>query len=270
VETEQIRVLLVDDDQGDFEMIRVMLSQAEHGNYKLDWVSSYEEALDAFRNDQHDVYLLDYFLEDRTGLDLLKEAEERGVAAPIIMLTGRGSRKVDLDAMEAGAADYLVKGTFDPDGLERSIRYSLERSEGSRTQAGAAGRGPVAEGPAVEDLVGSEGRFRAVFHATRSCIALVDLDGILLEVNPAFSEVFFATAGEAEGRSYIELLERSEQAPVLKELGSLSREEQSWVRAERSFLDREGAVVGAHTFMALIRGEGGDPDHLLVLLEGVG
>ena len=64
METEQIRVLLVDDDQGDFEMIRVMLSQAEHGNYKLNWVSSYEEALDAFKDNQHDVYLLDYFLED--------------------------------------------------------------------------------------------------------------------------------------------------------------------------------------------------------------
>ncbi len=85
---QPIRVLLVDDDLGDFEMIRVMLSQAEHGNYKLDWVSNYEEALDAFRAKEHDVYLLDYFLEDRSGLDLLKEAEGHGVTAPIIMLTG--------------------------------------------------------------------------------------------------------------------------------------------------------------------------------------
>ncbi|MFC1575755.1 hybrid sensor histidine kinase/response regulator, partial [Gemmatimonadota bacterium] len=73
---------MVDDDQGDFEMTRAILSQAEHGNFKLDWVASYEEAMDAFRRGDHDVYLLDYFLEDRTGLDLLREADRKGLDAP--------------------------------------------------------------------------------------------------------------------------------------------------------------------------------------------
>ena len=84
MENEPIKVLLVDDDQGDFEMIRVMLSKNEHQEFKLDWVSNYEEAVDAFEATAHDVYLLDYFLEDRTGLDLLREARDRGITAPII------------------------------------------------------------------------------------------------------------------------------------------------------------------------------------------
>ena len=117
METEKIKVLLVDDDQGDFEMIRVMLANAEHQDFQLDWVSSYEEAIDAFKRDDHDVYFLDYFLEDRTGLDLLREARNRGMTAPIIMLTGRGSRTVDMEAMELCASDYLVKGLIDPDAL---------------------------------------------------------------------------------------------------------------------------------------------------------
>ena len=99
MDSEPIRVLLVDDDQGDFEMTRAMLSKAEHVAFNLDWVSTFEEALDAFRAGDHQVYLLDYFLEDRTGLDLLKEAGKQGLDAPVIMLTGRGSRQVDLEAM---------------------------------------------------------------------------------------------------------------------------------------------------------------------------
>jgi DNA-binding response OmpR family regulator len=125
VETEKIKVLLVDDDQGDFEMIRVMLANAEHQDFQLDWVSSYEEAIDALKRDEYDVYFLDYFLEDMTGLDLLREARNRGMTAPIIMLTGRGSRTVDMEAMELGASDYLVKGLIDPDALERSIRHAM-------------------------------------------------------------------------------------------------------------------------------------------------
>ena len=129
---DTIRVLLVDDDQGDFEMIRVMLSKSEHQDFQVDWVSTFEEAMDAFDARRHDVYFLDYFLEDRTGLDLLREARERGIEAPIIMLTGRGSRAVDMEAMELGASDYLVKGLIDPDALERSVRHALERMEGNR------------------------------------------------------------------------------------------------------------------------------------------
>ena len=132
VQPTPTRVLLVDDDQGDFEMIRVMLSQAEHGKFKVDWVATYEEALDAFQREAHDVYFVDYFLEDRTGLDLLREAQRRGISAPVIMLTGRGSREVDMEALEAGAADYLVKGLIDPAALERSIRHATERTHAAR------------------------------------------------------------------------------------------------------------------------------------------
>jgi len=109
-------------------MTRAMMSQIETQEMKLDWVSTYEEGLDALEAGEHDVYLIDYFLEDRTGMDLLREADDRSIQAPLIMLTGRGNRQVDLQAMKAGAADYLVKGRIDPELLERSIRFALERN----------------------------------------------------------------------------------------------------------------------------------------------
>jgi DNA-binding response OmpR family regulator len=85
---------------------------------------------------QHDVFMVDYVLGERNGIDLLNEAREKGCNAPIILLTGRGDREVDLAAMKAGAADYLDKEKLQAPLLERSIRYAIERkrSEEERLQ----------------------------------------------------------------------------------------------------------------------------------------
>jgi len=107
---EKIRALLIDDDQGDFVFTKGLLSQITHPIIELDWAPTFEEGQDAIAKGEYDIYLVDYFLEDRTGLDLLREAARHQLQAPVIMLTGRGNHDVDLEAMRAGAADYLVKG----------------------------------------------------------------------------------------------------------------------------------------------------------------
>src|SRR5437660_3190035 len=85
--------------------------------------------MEVMERNHHVVYLVDYRLGGRNGLDLLREARERGCRGPIILLTGQGEREVDLEAMKAGAADYLIKGQIDAAQLERSIRYAIERHE---------------------------------------------------------------------------------------------------------------------------------------------
>ena len=82
-----IRALLVDDDQGDFVMTRSLVEQIEHPTIELDWVATFEEGREALKRDDYDIFLVDYFLEDRTGLDLLREAGRRQLQAPMIMLT---------------------------------------------------------------------------------------------------------------------------------------------------------------------------------------
>lgn len=96
-------------------------------NFRLDWVPTYADALAAMKQCAHDVYLLDYRLGAETGLDLLREAMAGGCKAPMILLTGQGDEAVDMEAMRAGAADYLIKGEVDALLLDRSIRYALER-----------------------------------------------------------------------------------------------------------------------------------------------
>ncbi|MFQ5813551.1 MAG: ATP-binding protein [Anaerolineae bacterium] len=126
MDNRPIRVLLVDDDEDDYIITRDLLSEIEGGGYDLEWVAAYDVAVEAIGHNQHDVYLIDYRLGERNGLELLREALRDGCKAPMILLTGQGDREVDIEAMEAGAADYLVKGQIDAPLLERSIRYAME------------------------------------------------------------------------------------------------------------------------------------------------
>jgi PAS domain S-box-containing protein len=124
---DPIRVLLVDDDEDDFVITRDLISQIAGRNYQLDWVDNYPAALTAIDRREHDLYLLDYRLGAHTGLDLLRASHSRGVPPPMILLTGQGDKAIDLEAMKAGAADYLIKGQLTADQLDRAIRYAIER-----------------------------------------------------------------------------------------------------------------------------------------------
>ncbi len=128
MEGETVRVLLVDDDEDDFVTTRDLLAEIKSGGrFDLEWIAAYEDALARMKQCVHDVCLLDYRLGPRTGLELMREAQEGGCSLPIILLTGQGDREVDVEAMKAGAMDYLVKGEVEPNLLERSIRYAIER-----------------------------------------------------------------------------------------------------------------------------------------------
>lgn len=126
---DPVKVLLVDDDEDDYVLTRDWFSEMAGARFELDWVSSYDQAIDAIANCQYDVYLFDYRLGSRNGLELLREALNSGCLAPIILLTGQGDHEVDLEAMKAGAADYLDKSQLGAPLLERSIRYAIERKQ---------------------------------------------------------------------------------------------------------------------------------------------
>ncbi|MCH8055843.1 MAG: GAF domain-containing protein [Deltaproteobacteria bacterium] len=132
MDNRPVRILLVDDDEDDYIITRTLLSEIEEGKFVLEWVATYNAALEAIGRNQHDGYLVDYRLGDCSGLDLLREALRNGCEAPMILLTGQGDREVDIQAMKAGATDYLVKGQIDAPMLERSIRYAIERKRAEK------------------------------------------------------------------------------------------------------------------------------------------
>ena len=126
---DKIKVLLIDDDEDDYIITREIISDIPASNYSLDWTASFSEALDLISQRRHDVYLIDYRLGAHDGLELINRAIAGGCTDPLILLTGQSDRETDEKAMRLGASDFLVKGTFKPFDLERSIRYSIEHAK---------------------------------------------------------------------------------------------------------------------------------------------
>lgn len=124
-----LRVLVVDDDEEDFLILRDLLADYPQGRFELDWVPTLAQGVAALRANQHDVFLVDYHLGPDNGMDLVRMAvAERSAHRPVIMLTGQGNPDVDREALAAGASDYLVKGHIDAEKLARSLRYAAERA----------------------------------------------------------------------------------------------------------------------------------------------
>ncbi len=125
---QSLRIMLVDDDEDDYLIIRDIVEEIQHQDLRLDWVSDFDQALADIQSQKNDVYLVDFRLGARDGLQLIESALACGCEAPLILLTGQDDFETDAKAMQLGAADYLVKSQITADLLDRSIRYSLKQS----------------------------------------------------------------------------------------------------------------------------------------------
>jgi diguanylate cyclase (GGDEF)-like protein/PAS domain S-box-containing protein len=121
-----LRVLLIEDDEEDYRFTR-RLMEAVPGVTLL-WERSYLTGLNTLLRGGFDICLLDYRLGALTGMELLVEALRQGCKIPIIILTGQSDTTLAVEAMKAGAADYLIKGQITAALFERSMRYACERS----------------------------------------------------------------------------------------------------------------------------------------------
>lgn len=134
-------VLLIDDDSDDYLITRDMLSELHTRKAKLTWASTYAEGLRLIQGGEpFDVVLVDYDLGAKTGLDLVREIVPARCSFPVILLTGRGSYEVDVEAMEAGVSLYLTKKEVNALLLERSIRYAMQMKEHERILENRAAR----------------------------------------------------------------------------------------------------------------------------------
>jgi PAS domain S-box-containing protein len=187
-ENGPVRVLLVDDDENSFLLTRRLLSKMQ-GSYTMEWASSYEAGLEAVSKRQHDVYLFDYRLGSRNGLELLREALAAGCKDPIIMLTTENP-DVDAEAMRLGAADFLSKDRLDALLLERSIRYSIKHFATLRA------------------LWEREAQLASFMQHVPCAVYMKDLGGRYLYLNDTCEKVFRRKAMECVGRTDDELWPR--------------------------------------------------------------
>ncbi|UCN13340.1 SpoIIE family protein phosphatase [Cellulomonas iranensis] len=117
-----LRILVVEDDEGDAVLVQEHLQDAGLVHETV-WARSVDEALE---NLDVDCVLLDLGLPDAMGLGALQRVLDAG-APPVVVLTGLTGTDAGLEAVAAGAQDFLVKGDVHPDVLARSVRYAVQR-----------------------------------------------------------------------------------------------------------------------------------------------
>ena len=166
-----IRILIVDDDEDDFFITSDYIKHIPGSTFEIDWCHRYEDALKRVCEKGHDLYFVDYRLGAHTGVDLLRDVLERGCEQPIILLTGKGNQAVDIEAMQLGAVDYLIKTELNTEKLERSIRYALERAAAMRA------------------LRANERKYRSIFEKSKDMVFITDDMYDFKDVNDAWFEV---------------------------------------------------------------------------------
>ncbi len=180
------RVLLVEDNEDDYLIVRDLLRDITTTAYDLQWVPTYEAARQVLTCDQYDVCLLDYRLGAATGVDLVREFASG--TAPFILLTGNEDYEVDVEAAKAGAADYLLKGHINALLLERAIRYAIERKR------------------AEQKVLATEVRYRRLFESAHDGILILDAATCkITDVNPYLMELLEYSREELLGKELWEI-----------------------------------------------------------------
>lgn len=167
-----IDVLLVEDDEDDYFLLSSMLNQIKSYVFQIKWASSFKAGKQLIATETFDLCFFDYLLGAETGIELLKHTVELGVSCPVIMLTGKGYEKIDIESMQLGAMDYLTKGELYIEKLERCIRYALGRAE------------------SIKHLRKNDVFIREVFDKMTDAIILKRPNGKIFHSNTAFSNLF--------------------------------------------------------------------------------
>lgn len=124
---EPIRILLFEDNPADADLVSEYLVQAER-DYEVCKVKRLQEGLAKIATDRFDAILLDLSLPDSKGIDTLRPVQKAASDTVIIILTGSDDEALSLEALKAGAQDYLFKDKLSSEILRRSIRYAIERN----------------------------------------------------------------------------------------------------------------------------------------------
>ena len=182
------RVLLVEDDRGFARLLREMFKEQGSPDTEVTHVESLGEAESHLAGYAVDIVLLDPGLPDSQGIASVIRAHAAAPRVPLVVLTGRNDESLALEALQAGAQDYLVKGQIDTRGLLRFLRYAIERN-------------------AMEEALFAEReRAEVTLKSIGDAVACTDVSGNLTFLNLVAERMTGWTMQEAEGRPMADVI----------------------------------------------------------------
>jgi signal transduction histidine kinase/DNA-binding response OmpR family regulator len=174
-----LRILLVEDNPGDADLIREMLPGGDDPGFTVHCVTRLADAVSYLRKNETDLALLDLDLPDSRGIETVRAARRAAPEMPIVVLTGHQDERMGIAAVQGGAQDFLVKGQTHSCHLTRVIRYAVQRQ-------------------GVEDKMRESERFlRSTLDALSAHIAIIDASGRVLAVNKAWKAFTKASGSHA-------------------------------------------------------------------------
>jgi PAS domain S-box-containing protein len=179
MQSDPIKILLIEDNPGDARLVKEALVEARSAQFDLQWVEDLAQGIQAQEQDPAEVILLDLSLPDSSGIDTFKKVHACFPHTALILLTGLADEELAERMVHEGAEDFIVKGQMIGGLLARSIRYAIERAS------------------ARNELAASERQYRELFENAVLGIFKVMLPGEPVAVNPEFA-IMFGYASPAE------------------------------------------------------------------------
>jgi len=215
-----VKILIVDDDQDDFFITGEYIKHIPGSSYQVDWCPRYDDALQHMLARHYNLYLVDYRLGAKSGVDLLQDALNAHCEEPIILLTGKGNYEVDKQAMQLGAVDYLVKTELTIEKMERCIRYAIDRAT------------------TLKELKENERKYRSIFEKSKDIVFIADLDLDILDINEAILPLLGYTNTEALNMDLYAFIDKEEDKNALRHSLQLYKQVNDW-EVELTTKDKE-------------------------------
>ncbi|MEZ4638690.1 MAG: response regulator [Caldilineaceae bacterium] len=179
------RVLMIEDDPDDIEIVSSTLELATNMSFDLTAVSRLDEGIEFLSRNDPDFVLLDLNLPDSNGLDTLRRLRAHSPESLLVVISGlMADDDLVMDMLRLGAQEYLYKGDITDRNLALVMRHALERS---RQRAA---------------LQESEARLRQVVEASADGMMVVDGEGVVRFANPAAQALFEREDSELVGQPF--------------------------------------------------------------------
>lgn len=221
----QIRVLLIEDNPGYAEVIRIMLEKAGDSRFDVVGAQRLADGLQDLRDESIDVVLLDLKLPDSQGIDTFDRVSAQAQGVPVIVLTVTDNDELAFEAVQKGAQDYLVKDRVDAKSLEHAIRYAIERKHAEEMLKNHRKYLEKQVTERTEELRESEERYRTFFEQSKDVIFVTSSDGKILDVNQATIDLFGYTREEMlvmeAQKLYVDSADRIRYQELIESEGSV-------------------------------------------------
>ncbi len=225
----KLHLLVVEDDEDDYVLLSDMLRGAGR-EIEVDRAATLPDALAHVERQIYDLCFFDYRLGSENGLDLLREIREHGIDSPVIFLTGQGDEEIAVQAMKAGAIDYMLKSKLTEAALARAIRYAINLHKNEELLR-----------EAQRELQANERRFRALVEHSYGATHLMDADGKCLWASHSAGQIMGYTPEELVGRPAFGLVHPEDVAQVREILQRLLSEPETPQKFEFRCRHKDGS-----------------------------